>query len=98
MNSVLLRILGGSVHTTLLNAPILVFVGWGIGVPLDLQFEVFDAVIIILSIFIIGNFTRDGKSDFLEGILCILLYILVAIAAFYYPNPPSASPQDPTKA
>jgi Ca2+:H+ antiporter len=87
MNFALSHVLGASIQTALLNTPIVVIVGWGLGVPFALNFEMFDAIVLILAIIVVGNFLRDEKSDYLEGALCVFVYMLITIAAFYYPNP-----------
>jgi Ca2+:H+ antiporter len=87
MNFALSHVLGASIQTALFNTPLVVIVAWGLGHPLDLNFEIFDAIVLILAILVVGNFLRDGKSNYLEGILCILVYMIIAISAFYYPNP-----------
>lgn len=87
MNFALSHVLGASIQTALLNTPLVVLVGWGIGIDLDLNFELFDAIVLILAIIVVGNFLRDEKSDYLEGALCVIVYTLIAVAAFYYPNP-----------
>ena len=87
MNFALSHVLGASIQTALLNTPIVVFVGWGLGYDMSLNFELFDAVVSILAIMVVGNFLRDEKSDYLEGALCVFVYILVAVTAWYYPNP-----------
>lgn len=87
MNFALSHVLGASIQTALFNTPLVVIVAWGLSHPLDLNFEIFDAVVLILAILVVGNFLRDGKSNYLEGILCILVYMIIAICAFYYPNP-----------
>ncbi|KAF7185903.1 Vacuolar cation/proton exchanger 2 [Pseudocercospora fuligena] len=87
MNFALSHVLGASIQTALLNTPLVVLVGWGQGINMSLEFELFDAVILILAIIVVGNFLRDEKSDYLEGALCVFVYMLIAIAAFYYPNP-----------
>ena len=56
---------------------------------MSLEFELFDAVVLILAILVVGGFLRDGKSNYLEGALCFFVYVLIAVAAFYYPNPPT---------
>jgi Ca2+:H+ antiporter len=94
MNFALSHVLGGSIQTALFNTPLVVMVAWGIGVPLDLNFEMFDAVVLILAILVVGNFLRDGKSNYLEGFLCILVYIIIAIAAFHSPNPSTSTATD----
>lgn len=87
MNFALSHVLGASIQTALLNTPIVVFVGWGLGYDMSLNFELFDAVVLILAIMVVGNFLRDEKSDYLEGALCVFVYILIAVTAWYYPNP-----------
>lgn len=44
-------------------------------------------VCLILSILVVGNFLRDGKSNYLEGALCVLVYIIIAVTTWYYPSP-----------
>lgn len=90
MNFALSHVLGASIQTALLNTPIVVIVGWGLGRGMDLDFEMFDAVVLILAILVVGNFLRDGKSNYLEGFLCVIVYIMIAVSAYYYPNPPSS--------
>ncbi|KAK5014285.1 hypothetical protein LTR60_003432 [Cryomyces antarcticus] len=87
-NFALSHVLGASIQTALLNTPLVVLVGWGLGHHMDLNFEIFDAIVLILAILVVGNFLRDGKSNYLEGVLCVLVYITIATAAFFYPNPP----------
>lgn len=127
-NQALSHILGSSVQTALLNAPIAVIVGWGLAthdstglhtVGMNLAFRSFEAIILILAILVVGNFLRDGefscfssaffllercvrvrmltrvgigKSNYLEGALCVLVYIIVAIAAWVcYSKPPNVA-------
>ena len=90
-NFALSAVLGASLQTALLNTPLVVIVGWALGTSMDLNFRPFEAIVLILAILVVGNFLRDGKSNYLEGALCVLTYIIIAIAAFYYPNPTSES-------
>jgi Ca2+:H+ antiporter len=87
MNFALSHVLGASVQTALLNTPLVVIVGWGLNINMSLDFEVLFAVVLILAILVVGGFLRDGKSNYLEGALCVFVYVLIAVAAFYYPNP-----------
>lgn len=87
MNFALAHVLGASIQTALLNAPLVVIVGWGLGVEMDLNFHLFDAVVLILAVLAVGSFLRDGKSNYLEGVLCVLVYLIFAVCAWYYPNP-----------
>lgn len=87
-NLAMAHVLGASVQTALLNTPLVVLVGWGLRVQMDLHFEIFDAVALILAILVVGSFLRDGKSNYLEGVLCIMVYVIIATTAWFYPNPP----------
>lgn len=90
MNLALAHVLGASIQTALLNTPLVIIVGWALNTPMSMNFELFDAVVLILAIVVVSNFLRDGKSNYLEGALCLFVYMLIAICAFYYPNPISA--------
>ncbi|TVY42541.1 Vacuolar cation/proton exchanger [Lachnellula occidentalis] len=87
MNFALSHVLGATIQTALFNAPLVVIVGWGLGKNMDLNFEVFMIVILILAILVVGNFLRDQKSNYLEGAMCLIIYCIIAVAAWYYPNP-----------
>lgn len=85
INFALFHCLGPSIQTTLLNAPLAVLVGWGMGKEMSLNFEIFMIVLLVLSILVVGNFLRDGKSNWLEGALCVMVYVIIAVTSYYYP-------------
>ena len=39
---------------------------------MDLNFEIFMIVLLVLSILVVGNFLRDGESNWLEGALLVV--------------------------
>ncbi|OAL34043.1 calcium/proton exchanger [Fonsecaea nubica] len=86
INFALYHCLGPSIQTALFNAPLVVIVGWGLGKPMDLNFEIFMVVLLVMSILVVGNFLRDGSSNYLEGGLLVIVYVIVAVTAWYYPN------------
>ena len=86
MNFALAHVLGATLQTALFNAPLIIIIGWGLQKNMDLGFFTFQAVMLILAIVAVGNFLRDGESNYLEGALCILIYVIIAVAAFYFPN------------
>lgn len=47
-------------------------VGWALGKDMDLNFEIFMIVLLVLSIVVVGNFLRDGESNYLEGSLLVV--------------------------
>lgn len=58
---------------------------------MDLNFEIFMIALLLVSILVVGNFLRDQESNYLEGALLVFIYIIVAVAAWYYPNPDVAT-------
>lgn len=87
MNFALSHVLGATLQTALLNAPLVVVVAWGRDKALDLDFGIFDLVMLILAILTVGRFLQDQKSNYLEGFLLVVLYVAIAVSAWYYPNP-----------
>ncbi|PHH71215.1 hypothetical protein CDD82_6675 [Ophiocordyceps australis] len=97
INFALSHVLGATLQTALFNAPLTVIVGWGLGKPMDLDFGLFNLVMLILSILTVGRFLQDQKSNYLEGFLLIILYVAIAVSAYYTPNPPSHSDSGQTE-
>ncbi|KAK6509649.1 hypothetical protein TWF481_004381 [Arthrobotrys musiformis] len=91
MNLALFHCLAPSIQTALFNAPLVVIVGWVINKPIDLNFEIFMITLLVLSILVTGNFLRDNECNYLEGALLVIIYLIMAVAAWYYPNPDVAS-------
>jgi hypothetical protein len=93
MNFALAHVLGATLQTAMFNAPLAVIVGWalvphqeGTNSAMNLNFDVFNLSILILSILVVGNFLRDQKSNYLEGALCVIVYCIIAVGAFYFPK------------
>ncbi|KAH8707047.1 Sodium/calcium exchanger protein-domain-containing protein [Phaeosphaeriaceae sp. PMI808] len=91
INFALFHCIGPSIQTALFNAPLVVILSWIMGKDMDLNFEIFMIVLLVLSIVVVGNFLRDGESNYLEGSLLVIIYIIIAVAAWYYPNPDVAT-------
>lgn len=87
LNIALSAVLGSTLQTALLNGPLVVIVGWGLDKPMGFNFESFDLIMLILAILTVGNFLRDQKSNYLEGVLCVIVYVAIGVAAAHFPNP-----------
>lgn len=52
---------------------------------MDLNFEIFMVALLVLSVLVVGNFLRDGESNWLEGALLVvcllhpLLYLYICL-------------------
>lgn len=79
---------GSSTQIALFVVPFAVIIGWAYGEPMTLDFRVFDAVVLLLSVFIASSVLQDGTSNWLEGAMLMGTYMLIAIIAWYIPDRP----------
>jgi Ca2+:H+ antiporter len=91
---------GASVQVGLLVAPVLVFVGWIVGQPMDLLFSPLELIAIVLAVYVARNLIYDGESSWLEGLILIGVYVLFGIAFLHHPgtDPPSPLAAPPSAA
>ena len=76
---------GSSIQIALLAAPILVLFGAVIGVPLDLNFPLFEVVLFALAAALFALISLDGESTWLEGLLLCAFYLILAVSTFFAP-------------
>ncbi|KAI8636258.1 Sodium/calcium exchanger protein-domain-containing protein [Parasitella parasitica] len=74
-----------SLQIGLLVTPVLVLAGWAINQPMTLFFEDFETVILFASVLIVNYLIQDGRSNWLEGILLLSSYVIIAMAFYLYP-------------
>lgn len=77
--------LGSSLQIALFVAPVLVIAGWFMGQPMDLNFNPFELVAVMVAVLIANSISSDGNSNWLEGALLLATYAVVALAFFYHP-------------
>jgi Ca2+:H+ antiporter len=75
--------MGSSLLVALFMAPLLVLVGFAIGQPMDLNFNPFEVVAVGVAVIVANLISLDGRSDWLEGVLLLATYLILA-AAFYF--------------
>jgi Ca2+:H+ antiporter len=61
----------------------LVLVGYAIGQPMDLNFNPFEIVAVGVAVIVANLISLDGRSNWLEGVLLLSTYLILA-AAFYF--------------
>tara|TARA_B110000444_G_scaffold261531_1_gene314756 strand:+ start:10906 stop:12066 length:1161 start_codon:yes stop_codon:yes gene_type:complete len=74
--------IGSSVQIALFAAPLMVLLAWGLGVPLTLEFGMLETAATFISVLIANSILADGKSNWLEGIMLLACYIILALAFF----------------
>jgi Ca2+:H+ antiporter len=78
--------IGSSLQIALFVTPFLVILGWIMGKDMTLHFETFETVAFFLSALVVTLLIQDGKSNYLEGLLCLGMYIIIALAFYVYPD------------
>jgi Ca2+:H+ antiporter len=99
MDLVVAITLGSCMQIALFLTPFLVILGWIINVPMTLSkilsscyfslyldFEIFQAVVIFISVVFTEYLIMDGSSNWMEGSMLLGVYSIVAISYWLYPD------------
>jgi Ca2+:H+ antiporter len=76
---------GDSLLITLFIAPVLVFVGQWWGQPIDLNFNPFEVVALVIAVTVNNLVSSGGRSNWLDGALLLATYFLLGVAFYYHP-------------
>ncbi|MEM9540849.1 MAG: calcium/proton exchanger [Cyanobacteria bacterium P01_E01_bin.42] len=77
--------MGSSLQIALFVAPVLVIAGWFLGQPMDLNFNPFELVAVMIAVLVANSVSSDGKSNWLEGGLLLATYTILGFAFFFHP-------------
>ncbi len=76
---------GSTTQIAMLVAPVAVLVSWWLGHPMSLEFIPAELVSVLISVLIVNQITRDGETNWLEGILLLGAYVIIATAFYFIP-------------
>jgi Ca2+:H+ antiporter len=68
-------IVNSVLQITLFITPSLVLLGWILGKPVMLNFDVFEAAVFFLAIIVVSYVIQDGKTNYFEGVMLIGTYV-----------------------
>jgi len=71
---------GSSIQIAAFVVPLLVIVGWISGHELSLFFANFETIVLFVSVILTNTLIQDGKSNYMEGLMLVTLYIVIALA------------------
>ncbi|KAK6537260.1 hypothetical protein TWF694_011453 [Orbilia ellipsospora] len=77
---------GSSIQIALFVTPLIVLLGWILDKDMGLYFNIFETVALFTSCFVVNFLVLDGRSNYLEGALLCASYVIIAVAAYFYPN------------
>lgn len=79
--------LGSTTQIALLVAPLLVVLSFVIGRPMDLVLSNYlELVALVGAVLIANSVVRDGETNWLEGLMLLGVYLILAIAFFFLPS------------
>ncbi len=74
-----------STQVALFVAPVLVFVSFLTSKVMTLDFEIFELAAMALSTAVVAAVVSDGRSNWYEGALLVMVYGVIAVAFFFHP-------------
>ncbi|KAI9101010.1 Sodium/calcium exchanger protein-domain-containing protein [Phlyctochytrium arcticum] len=78
--------IGSSMQIALCVTPICVIFGWIWGQPLTLAFSAFETTVMFVSVFVTNSVIQDGQTNYLEGVMLLGAYFVIAGAFYVMPN------------
>jgi len=75
---------GSSLQVALFVAPALVLIGVAIGQPMDLVFTPLEVAAVAAAVGISALIALDGESNWLEGALLVIVYLILAVSFFEF--------------
>jgi len=75
--------IGSSIQIALFVTPIMVLIGWALGVPMTLQFGSFETLVTFLAVLVANFIIQDGESNWLEGAMLLITYGIIALAFLF---------------
>ena len=76
---------GSSLQIALFVAPVLVFSSYLFPHQLSLEFTIPEVVAVVIAAFVTDQISRDGKSNWLEGVQLLALYAILAVLFYFLP-------------
>jgi Ca2+:H+ antiporter len=76
-----------SAQIALLVAPLLVFLSLAMGHPMDFVFTAFEVAALTLATLIVSIISLDGRSNWLEGLQLLGVYVIMGVSLFYVGKP-----------
>ncbi|CCM04421.1 uncharacterized protein FIBRA_06598 [Fibroporia radiculosa] len=78
---------GSSIQISAFVIPMLVIIGWITHHNLTLFFSDFETIVLFVSVLLVQFLIQDGKSNYMEGMMLIVLYLVLALACRCRPDP-----------
>ncbi|MDQ3118061.1 MAG: calcium/proton exchanger [Verrucomicrobiota bacterium] len=78
--------IGSSLQIALFVAPVLVFLSYALGRPMDLEFSLPEVFAVVASIYILFQISGDGETNWIEGVQLLSVYLILGVLFFFLPE------------
>ena len=83
--------IGSSMQVALFVAPVLVFVSYAFGKPMNLHFTILEVVAVVVAVAVMTLIVQDGASNWMEGVLLLAVYIILGLTFYFLPGTTQAT-------
>ncbi|KAG9141037.1 hypothetical protein Leryth_012614 [Lithospermum erythrorhizon] len=79
--------IGSSTQISMFVIPFCVVVGWIMGKPMDLNFQLFETASLFITVLVVAFMLQEGTSNYFKGLMLVLCYLIVAASFFVHVDP-----------
>ncbi|KAJ0075205.1 hypothetical protein Patl1_34857 [Pistacia atlantica] len=76
--------IGSSTQISMFVIPFCVVIGWFMGQPMDLNFQLFETATLFITVLVVAFMLQEGTSNYFKGLMLILGYLIVAASFFVH--------------
>ncbi|KAG5523637.1 hypothetical protein RHGRI_035434 [Rhododendron griersonianum] len=84
--------IGSSTQISMFVIPFCVVVGWFMGKPMDLNFQLFETATLFITVLVVAFMLQEGTSNYFKGLILILSYLIVAASFFVHVDQSNGEP------
>ncbi|XP_038692472.1 vacuolar cation/proton exchanger 2-like isoform X3 [Tripterygium wilfordii] len=81
--------IGSSTQISMFGVPFCVVIGWIMGHPMDLNFQLFETATLFITVLVVAFMLQEGTSNYFKGLMLIFCYLIVAASFFVHIDPTS---------
>ncbi|KAJ3673680.1 hypothetical protein LUZ60_005672 [Juncus effusus] len=79
--------IGSSTQISMFVIPFCVVVGWIMGEPMDLNFQLFETATLFITVLVVAFMLQEGTANYFKGLMLILCYLIVSASFFVHVDP-----------
>ncbi|CAI7774986.1 unnamed protein product [Closterium sp. NIES-54] len=76
--------IGSSTQISMFAIPLCVVLGWAMGVPMDLNFHIFETATLFVTVLVVSALLAEGEANYFKGIMLVLSYLIVSASYFVH--------------